>query len=311
MVLVTEPQWDHILLQPEMLGEDAHLPQDGIQALQKHVPQVPSCNSWCFSAFSCGAIPGSLLCTPPESSQLPPTTSPAGATAYTHSWNWATGPQSRRWPPSWTPFQREHLGWAPCQPVCMPRWPSSASGAWQTVLIPTAGLSHPGALRTWFHLLNFTVLKWTGQDPEEPLWVAPHSGSCMAVGLESLSQLVVLGPVQLEVHSIVIPSQKSYGGEHEESPNISKLGPTCNPIPGPLEGPWKLSHVQGSTHLGLSPPDLSPLAGMRRQSLKAGVWPWGRWASQARGLIIEVLLHSRYVLMRWHGSANRMYFEIL
>lgn len=94
-------------------------------------------------------------------------------------------------------------------------------------------------------------------------------------------------------------------------PNISKLGPTCNPIPGPLEGPWKLSHVQGSTHLGLSPPDLSPLAGMRRQSLKAGVWPWGRWASQARGLIIEVLLHSRYVLMRWHGSANRMHFEIL
>lgn len=151
-----------------MLGDDAHLPQDGIQALQKHVPQVPSCNSWCFSAFSCGAISGSLLCTPPESSQLPPTTSPAGAAAYTRSWNWATGPQSRRWSPSWTPFQREHLGWAPCQPGCTPRWSSSASGAWQTVLIPSAGLSHPWALRTWFHLLNFTVLKWTGQDPEEP-----------------------------------------------------------------------------------------------------------------------------------------------
>lgn len=85
MVLATEPQWDHTLLQPEMLGDDAHLPQDGIRALQKHVPQVPSCNSPCFSAFSCGAVPGSLLCTLPEGSQLSPTTFPAGAAAYTGS----------------------------------------------------------------------------------------------------------------------------------------------------------------------------------------------------------------------------------
>lgn len=59
----------------------------------------------------------------------------------------------------------------------------------------------------------------------------------MALGLQSLSQHVVLGPVQLGVYSIVIPPQNSYGGEHEENPNTSKVGPTCGPIPGPLEGP--------------------------------------------------------------------------
>lgn len=46
-------------------------------------PRFPSCNSPCFSTFSGGPAPVSLLCTSSEGSQLLPTTSPAGP-QFTH-----------------------------------------------------------------------------------------------------------------------------------------------------------------------------------------------------------------------------------